>query len=311
MVKWVEAALGCGSLGGVVPRLDSDACNWRRRLLSLPAMANTRVALAVAAHPDDIEFGMAGTLLLLRRAGWQIHSLNLASGNCGSNQHQAAATRRIRRAEAQSAARVLGATFHPSFLDDLEIFYADAPLRKLAAIIRRVRPTVLLTHSPEDYMEDHVTTARLAVTAAFARGMPNYRTRPPRPPTDQAVTVYHGMPHGLKTALRQPVIPGVFIDTCSVHEAKRRALACHRSQKDWLDVSQGMDSYLRAMDEMSIAVGKLSGTFKHAEGWRRHSHLGFCGPEDDPLRDALAEDYAVNRRYERALAWNLSPIRSA
>ena len=43
-----------------------------------------RSAIAIAAHPDDIEFYMAGTLLLLKQAGWKIHYLNLSSGNCGS-----------------------------------------------------------------------------------------------------------------------------------------------------------------------------------------------------------------------------------
>jgi N-acetylglucosamine malate deacetylase 1 len=38
-------------------------------------------AIAVAAHPDDIEFMMAGTLLLLKRAGYEIHYFNLLSGN--------------------------------------------------------------------------------------------------------------------------------------------------------------------------------------------------------------------------------------
>ena len=40
--------------------------------------------MAIAAHPDDIEFMMAGTLILLRDAGWQIHYMNLSTGNLGS-----------------------------------------------------------------------------------------------------------------------------------------------------------------------------------------------------------------------------------
>ena len=41
-------------------------------------------AIAIAAHPDDIEFCMAGTLLLLKRAGWEIQYLNVSRGNLGS-----------------------------------------------------------------------------------------------------------------------------------------------------------------------------------------------------------------------------------
>ena len=49
-------------------------------------------ALAVAAHPDDIEFYMAGTLLLLKKAGCEIHYMTVANGSCGSIDQSAAAT---------------------------------------------------------------------------------------------------------------------------------------------------------------------------------------------------------------------------
>ena len=264
-------------------------------------MDQAKTALAIAAHPDDIEFCMAGTLLQLRRTGWNIHYFNLASGNCGNAQMNAAQTRATRRREAMAAARSLCATFHPPLVDDLEIVYSVPLLRQVAAVIRQARPRVVLTHSPQDYMEDHMTTSRLAVTAAFARGMPNFRTRPARQAADHPVTVYHALPHGLRDGLRRSVMAGAYVNTAAVHDAKRATLACHHSQKDWLDVSQGMDSYLRAMDEFSLAVGRMSGRFKHAEGWRRHSHLGFCDANADPLAEALGKDYRVDKRYEREL----------
>jgi len=77
--------------------------------------------------------------------------------------------------------------------------------------------------------------------------------------------------------------------TTTVHALKRQALACHRSQKEWLDVSQGMDSYLQTMDDMSLAVGRMSRRFRHAEGWRRHSHLGFAPEAADPLGETLGK----------------------
>lgn len=243
--------------------------------------------LAIAAHPDDIEFGMAGTLLRLREAGWALHCLNLSTGNCGSLRENSAATRRRRGREAREAARRLGAAWHPPFCDDLEILYTLPTLRRLAAVVRRVRPRIVLTHAPVDYMEDHTNTCRLAVTAAFARGMPNFRTIPPRPAVPGDVTVYHAMPHGLCDPLRQPVLPDGYVDTTPVHAAKRHALAAHASQKEWLDASQGMDSYLKAMDAMSLAQGRMSRRFRHAEGWRRHLHLGFSAGDDDPLAAAL------------------------
>jgi LmbE family N-acetylglucosaminyl deacetylase len=258
-----------------------------------------KTAMAIAAHPDDIEFYMAGTLLLLTQAGYQTHYLNLASGNCGSVQYSAARTRAIRRREAQQAARILGAYYHPSLTDDLEIFYELKILRRLAAIIRAVKPAIVLTHAPQDYMEDHTNTCRLAVSATFARGMPNFKTTPARPAIQGDVTLYHAMPHGLCDSLRRRVIPGAFVNTTTVQATKRKALAAHQSQKLWLDLSQGMDSYLQAMDEMSLALGQMSRRYRHAEGWRRHAHFGFCEAELDPLREAIPQDYLVNRFYER------------
>jgi LmbE family N-acetylglucosaminyl deacetylase len=244
-------------------------------------------ALAVVAHPDDIEFIAAGTLALLREAGWAIHYHTVSGGDCGSMTLPPEEARRVRAAEARAAADILGATFHPSLASDMTIFYEEGLLRRLAAVVRRARPRIVLTHSPQDYMEDHMITARLAVTAAFNRGMPNFHPDPPVDPYPGDVTVYHGMPHGLCDGLRRPITADLYVDTSRVHEVKRRALAAHASQKDWLDVTQGMGSYLDACDDMSRRVGQLAGGLAHAEGWRRHLHLGFSHHDDDPLAAAL------------------------
>ena len=261
----------------------------------------SKVAIAIGAHPDDIEFYMAGTLLMLKQKGYAIHYLNLASGNCGSVQYNGAMTRSIRNTEARAAAKILGAHFHPSLTEDMEIIYHLGLLRALAAVIREVKPRIVLTHSPQDYMEDHMSTSRLAVSAAFTRGMPNFKTVPPLPPADREVTVYHALPHGLCDQLRRRIVPGAFVNTTAVHTTQRKALEAHKSQQNWLDVSQGLNSYLLAMEDMSLAVGRLSKKFKHAEGWRRHLHFGYCKSEADPLADALGKNFLLNKAYERSL----------
>jgi N-acetylglucosamine malate deacetylase 1 len=258
-------------------------------------------ALAIAAHPDDIEFVMAGTLLLLRDAGWDIHYLNLSTGNLGSTKLSPDATARVRRREARAAAKALGATWHAPLCNDLEIFYDARTLRRLCAVIRQVAPTAILTHSPQDYMEDHMNASRLAVSAAFTRAMPGYRTSPVRKPVSTPVTIYHANPHGQRDGLRRLVRPGAYVDTASVQDTKHAALACHASQHAFLDSTQGMNSYLQTMEEFSVAMGKLSGRFRHAEGWRRHLHWGFCEESADPLRDALGAKYLIDADYERAL----------
>ncbi len=87
--------------------------------------------------------------------------------------------------------------------------------------------------------------------------------------------------------LRRPIRPDQFVDISSVLARKREMLAQHRTQKEWLDVSQGLDAYLKTMVNMSRDVGRLSRRFRYAEGWRRHLHLGFCAADADPLVDIL------------------------
>ncbi len=265
------------------------------------ALSVPKVAIAIGAHPDDIEFYMAGTLVLLRRAGWETHYLNIGNGCCGSMQYDARKTRRIRRDEAKRAATVLGAHYHESFCNDLEIFYELKTLRRLAAVIREVKPTVVLTHPPVDYMEDHTETCRLVVSAAFSHAMPNFRSIPPRATSEYDVTIYHCMPHSLRDPLRRLVMPGAFVNTTSVQAVKRAALAEHQSQQNWLDVTQGLNSLGDKVDEMGRTVGRLSKKFQFAEGWRRHLHYGFSTNEVDPLRQALGKNYLINKTYERNL----------
>ena len=256
-----------------------------------------KVVLAAAAHPDDIEFMMAGTLVLLKQAGWQVHYLNIANGSCGTATLEKEEIIRIRTGEAREACRELGAVFHEPLVDDLDILYRDDLVRRLCALVRDVKPAILLLQSPQDYMEDHTNSVRLMVTAAFCRGMRNFVSVPPRPATVEDMAVYHALPYGLHDQLRQPILPEFYVDVADVLENKRRLLACHRSQKEWLDVSQGLDSYLNTMTDMSREVGRLSGRFAVAEGWRRHLHLGFGAPTFDPLVDALPGRIATEPRY--------------
>jgi len=247
------------------------------------------VAFAVAAHPDDIEFMMSGTLMLLGECGYELHVMNVANGNCGSAVEDGPATAARRFGEAQEAAEAMGATLHPPLTNDLEILYSLPLLRELAAVMREVRPTVVLTQSPADYMEDHMIACRLTVTAAFSRGMRNFITEPERAPIAGEVAVYHALPYGLCDGFGKPVRPDFCVNVERMLARKRAALACHRSQKEWLDTSQGLDSYLVTMENMCREAGVLSGRFNYAEGWRRHAHLGFCEAGFDPVAAALGD----------------------
>ena len=259
-----------------------------------------KTAIAIGAHPDDIEFMMSETLLLVKNAGYEIHYMNLASGNCGSIEHNSEQTRKIRIREGKNAAEILGAHYHLPLCNDLEIMYDTKVLRRLTATIREVKPHIVLTHSPSDYMEDHTNTCRLFVTATFARAMPNFRSSPARKTQNYDCTVYHCIPHGLTDSLRRKIVAGAFVNTTSIHETKLVALKAHKSQQSGLNVSQKLNSYLKLMEENSIKIGLMSKKFKHAEGWRRHLSYGFCTPDADPLTE-LGKDYLINEEYEQRL----------
>jgi len=245
------------------------------------------VVLAVSSHPDDIELGLAGTLILLQDAGCQIHYVNVANGCCGSMEHTAAETAAIRRREGMEACRIMGFTFHESYVDDLCLFYEDGLIRRMTALVREVKPDILLTLSLEDYMEDHMNAARVAVTAAFSRGIVNYRSIPDMPPAENDVMVYHSTPHILMDQMRRPLVPEFYVDIGASIDRKERMLACHASQKIWLDRTQGFDSYLLMMRENAEKMGRMSGRFRCAEGWRRHAHVGFSRQDGNPVADLL------------------------
>jgi len=245
--------------------------------------------LALAAHPDDIEFTMAGTLLLLGQAGCELHVMNIANGCCGSTQMDALTTACTRDGEAREAAKVEEAVFHPPLCDDLAILYTPELLARLTSVYRQIAPDMLLLPSPQDYMEDHQNACRLGVSAAFCRGMPNFAVDPPRRAIDGEVTLYHAQPYGHRDMLNRLVWPDFAVDIGEVVERKTEALAQHRSQRQWLDDSQGLDSYLQTMqDQAAWLAGHVEGV-AFAEGWRRHNPLGFCAPEADPLGDLLGE----------------------
>lgn len=274
---------------------DQERTEYTKDALGSPAV------LAIGAHPDDIEFMMSGTLILLKQAGWSPHYLNVANGSCGTEIEDLASIIAIRRQEAMNACEVIGARFHESVTNDLDVYHTNEVVAKVLAVIRGVRPRILLLQSPQDYMEDHVNACRVGVTAAFARGMLNFASDPPLPPIADDVTAYHALPYGLRDPLRRLVRAGQYVDISSVMKTKRDMLAAHRSQKEWLDASQGLNAYLDTMETFARQAGEMSGVFEYAEGWRRHLHLGFSATDEDPLAEVLGDRCVIDERYEESL----------
>ncbi len=246
--------------------------------------------LAIVAHPDDIEFIMAGTLLQLALRGWTVHYMNVANGSCGSMSMDAESISRIRLEESRRAAAIIPAVFYPPICDDMGIYYDAKTLAKVASVVRLANPTIVLTHSPQDYMEDHEVTCRLSVGSAFVKSMPNFATDPPTAPIGGPVAIYHAQPHGNQTPLGQPVFPTTLVNVSPVLERKIEMLKCHASQEGWLDETQMISSFVASMKACALEMGKLSKRFQEAEGFRRHLHLGYCDSTFHPLKDALGQD---------------------
>lgn len=243
--------------------------------------------LAVAAHPDDIEFYQAGTLLLLKDAGCEVHMWNVANGSLGSMNLPPEEIAEIRSEEARGAAMLAGGKWHPPLFGDLEIFYDKTSLARVSAVIRSIRPQIILTHSPADYMEDHQNVCRLVVSATFSRGIPHYISDPPQPPSQDSVAIYHAAPHGLTDGYRNVFRPHFLVNVSSVIERKKAMLFCHRSQSRWLEDSQGV-SYVTGMLESARIMAARGECGEFAEGWCRHSHVGFSPADFDPLGEVLS-----------------------
>jgi LmbE family N-acetylglucosaminyl deacetylase len=242
--------------------------------------------LSVLAHPDDAEFLCAGALIrLARECGWNVHIAAMTPGDCGSAELPAEEIAAVRRGEGAQAAALIGATFPCLEERDLRIFYNDGALEKVVGLLRTVRPRLIVTHSPADYMLDHETTSTLARAAAFAAAVPNCYARPGGPPALERIPhLYYCDPIEGKDALGRPVDPTLTIDVGAVIDQKAAMLAAHASQRAWLYKHHGMDHYVESMRAWGAHRGKAIGA-AFGEGFRQH--LGHSYPQDDLLGKLL------------------------
>jgi len=137
--------------------------------------------MSVQAHPDDQEFTIAGTLAKWARAGCQVISVIITSGDAGSNEpgrgpEYKPELARIRKAEQEAANAVLGVK-ETVFLDypDGEVQPTLGLRKELTRLMRRYKPEVVVTGDPRrffygsDYINhpDHRAAAQAACDAAF------------------------------------------------------------------------------------------------------------------------------------------------
>ena len=239
--------------------------------------------LSIHAHPDDAEILAGGTLALLAGRGHHITIATMTPGDCGSADLGPDEIAAVRRAEASSAAALIGADYVCVELRDLAIFNDDASRRRVVEILRRTRPDLILTSSPSAYLCDHEATSLLVRDACFAAPAPNYQA------AGESLT---GIPHLYfmdpiegKDREGDPVSPEFLIDVTPVFDRKRQMLACHASQREWLRHHHGTDDYLIQMERWTHERGKLAG-LQYAEGFRQYR--GHPYPTTPLLQELLA-----------------------
>jgi LmbE family N-acetylglucosaminyl deacetylase len=245
------------------------------------------VVLSLMAHPDDAEFLCGGTLLLLAERGWEVHVASMTPGDCGTSTLSPEEVARVRREEGRRGARALGGAYHCLEERDLQVHYEREANRKACGLLREVRPRLVITHSPSDYMIDHEETSRVARAACFNAPVPNAPAPPRSKPLEAIPHLYYADPVEGIDPLGNLLRPSVLVDVTAVIERKAQALAEHASQREWLRAQHGIDEYLESMRKWSRERGALLG-LQYAEGFRQH--LGHPYPRDDLLAAVLAEN---------------------
>jgi LmbE family N-acetylglucosaminyl deacetylase len=246
----------------------------------------SNIVLSLLAHPDDAEFLCAGTLCRLSlERGWEVHIATMTPGDCGSTELVPEDISRLRRAEGAEAAALIDARYHCLDERDLLVFYSEQALEKAARLLRAVRPRMVFTHSPADYMLDHEMTSTLARAAAFAAPIPNFLSDRGLPSAlEQIPHVYYCDPIEGKDALGRKVPPYFCVDISGVIDRKAAMLAAHASQRNWLRKHHGIDQYVQSMLDWASERGRSSGC-AYAEGFRQH--LGHSYPQGNLLADVL------------------------
>lgn len=242
--------------------------------------------LAIHAHPDDIEFQCAGTLALLKQKGCPITLVTMTPGDCGSAELGPDEIARIRRAEAQASADLLGAEYRCLEFRDLSIIVDDDSRRRVVEAVRRARPDIVLTAPPTDYMCDHEATSRLVRDACFTAPIPNYATHQwePAPPIDRIPHLYYVDAIEGTDYYGNPVKPEFILDISSTFELKQQMLACHDSQRSWLRKQHGIDEYLERSARWSSLRGGEIGV-DYGEAFTQHK--GHPYPGDNLLLELL------------------------
>jgi bacillithiol biosynthesis deacetylase BshB1 len=173
--------------------------------------------LVFGPHPDDIEIGFGGAVALHTALGFRVGLCDLTRGELGSN-----GTPEGREAEAEDAREVLGAAWRVNFRwPDGAITGADDQIHDVVRLIRRTRPRTIALPYWNDRHPDHRTASDVLARAAFKSGLRRFASDIGDAWRPDWICYYF---------INDSAPESFGIDVSAHYEAKRRALACHRSQ---------------------------------------------------------------------------------
>jgi len=174
--------------------------------------------LAIGAHPDDVDLGVGGTLLLLADQGYSVCILDLTQGEAAS---RGSVDERMR--EADDAAGLLDVEDrYNAELPDGQLANTTEQQMRVVPFIRALKPTVILCHRESDRHPDHRVACDLVRDANFFAGVTSIATdeEPYRAPY-----MYRYNPYFDDNA-----IPDMVVDVSEYFEDKLKALESYRSQ---------------------------------------------------------------------------------
>ncbi|MFA5865525.1 MAG: PIG-L family deacetylase [Phycisphaerae bacterium] len=184
--------------------------------------------LAIGAHPDDIEFQCAGTLAKYKRLGHTVAMAVATNGEVGSSTHTKEQIAAIRKKEAENSAQTIGAEFCWLGFPD-EFLFNNAETRlAFINLVRQVRPDLILCPNPtRDYHPDHTTCGQIIWDIHVMVTVPNIVTD--HPPCRSIPEIIY-----MDTIAGVNFIPNRYVDISDDIETKKKMLACHKSQDQWM-----------------------------------------------------------------------------
>ena len=183
--------------------------------------------LAIGCHPDDIEISCSGTLAKYAKRGDKVTVCHVANGNMGHVVIQPDELRKIRIEEAKRAGALAGIEVITTDIGDLLPNGCDMQQRDaIVEIIKERKPDIIITHSPTDYMPDHLAVNKLVFDACFAASVPHYGRLNT---AAELVPLYY-----MDNLAGMSFNPTEYVDITDTIELKLEMLSCHESQIKWM-----------------------------------------------------------------------------